>query len=89
MVLIKTMNMPTSCGVCKFHSYGAINEFEVLCLLTGEKIGHYDDCNALNKRRADCPLIFVEPMRCADCFVPCYYNLEDDDSICRDCEVGE
>ena len=26
---------------------------------------------------------------CDDCFIPMFYNLEDDDSICRDCEVGE
>lgn len=26
---------------------------------------------------------------CDDCFVPLFYNLEDDDSICRDCGVGE
>lgn len=26
---------------------------------------------------------------CDDCFIPLFYNLEDDDSICRDCEVGE
>lgn len=26
---------------------------------------------------------------CDDCFIPIFYNLEDDDSICRDCEVGE
>lgn len=26
---------------------------------------------------------------CDDCFVPMFYNLEDDDSICRDCGVGE
>lgn len=23
------------------------------------------------------------------CFIPMFYNLEDDDSICRNCEVGE
>lgn len=26
---------------------------------------------------------------CDTCFVPLFYNLEDDDSICRDCEVEE
>ena len=26
---------------------------------------------------------------CDTCFVPLFYNLEDDDSICRDCEAGE
>lgn len=26
---------------------------------------------------------------CDDCFIPMFYNLEDDDSICRDCGVGE
>lgn len=26
---------------------------------------------------------------CDTCFIPMFYNLEDDDSICRDCEVGE
>lgn len=26
---------------------------------------------------------------CEDCFIPMFYNLEDDDSICRDCGVGE
>lgn len=26
---------------------------------------------------------------CDDCFVPMFYNLEDDDSICRDCGGGE
>lgn len=26
---------------------------------------------------------------CDDCFIPMFYNIEDDDSICRDCEVGE
>lgn len=26
---------------------------------------------------------------CDDCFIPMFYNLEDDDSICRDCEVEE
>ena len=26
---------------------------------------------------------------CDTCFIPMFYNLEDDDSICRDCGVGE
>ena len=26
---------------------------------------------------------------CDTCFIPMFYNLEDDDSICMDCEVGE
>lgn len=33
--------------------------------------------------------MFTPKSKCDTCFIPMFYNLEDDDSICNDCEVGE
>lgn len=48
-----------------------------------EDFGHYAFC-------PNCGADMREAKNgCDDCFIPMFYNIEDDDSICRDCEVGE
>ena len=48
-----------------------------------EDFGHYAFC-------PNCGADMREAKNgCDDCFIPMFYNLEDDDSICRDCGVGE
>ena len=58
----------------------------------------YATCSVCGKRQAleamnYCPSCGADMREkkneCDTCFIPMFYNLEDDDSICRDCEVGE
>lgn len=82
------ISMPTSCAECKFLCE---NEGRPFCLANKELITTDladTEIYPLRKRSKRCPLVeMADP--CSTCFVPLFYNLEDDDSICRDCEVGE
>lgn len=59
-LLIKGMEMPHSCLDCKFHSCGSINEWEVVCDITGYRVGFWNDKKWDNGWRSSrCPLVEV------------------------------
>ncbi len=78
MVAIKGMKMPEGCRDCIFfgllHSAPVCMALDMAILTTPLED---TDVYAYQKRNKNCPLVEME-----DC-------LEDDESICRECEVGE
>ena len=86
--MISLMGMPNSCAECEFLCE---NEGSPFCLANRELLTTDladTEIYPLRKRSKHCPLVEIKDP-CATCFVPQFYNLEDDDSICRDCGVGE
>lgn len=86
--MISLMGMPNSCAECEFLCE---NEGRPFCLANRELLTTDladTDIFPLRKRNKRCPLVEMKDP-CATCFVPQFYNLEDDDSICRDCGVSE
>jgi len=66
-VLIKGMEMPKSCAVCRFKGHGVkghggIDEFIEWCDLTGKRLGYYDNHKAKwqTERKPFCPLVEVD-----------------------------
>lgn len=89
-VLVKGIDMPKSCGECRFLSF----PYNVpVCSATREIFTYslYQNfAQALKKRLDNCPLEEVEDEdKCEFCYVAQNYNLEDDDSPCLNCGVEE
>ena len=107
-ILVKGVDMPTSCTGCGFVRLGWDDDF--ICTATRNKHGNpnYRAAN-WDGRPPYCPLVEVSDgtvtprycdrnicktnelngVGCDECVVAQNYNLEDDDSPCQNCEVGE
>ncbi len=70
-VLVKGMQMPTSCFVCPFCLYGYPDECVVICSRLRRKVGNFDE--KLKGIPKDCPLVEVPPHgRLIDADIVCY-----------------
>ena len=83
-VYVKGMEMPKNCMGCRFHENGTIDEWEMFCEITHDRVGNFDD-KKWNKewKPKDCPLVELPPhgrLIDADAFIA-----KEEKVYCSDC----